>query len=176
MAIIEALRTNPSADLATIARSANIPRSTLYKRLRRLRKAGIVANPFVLCPHSEAFPLRAKISLDFDVQQLHSKEYGYFSERTFVAFLKDKLLRLPKFTKQTHGIRIDEVAIVLGGREDAYAIVGATDALALSDFVTEVIRILPGVRATNTATLVPPVDRLNCASAAHQPASSASSV
>jgi DNA-binding Lrp family transcriptional regulator len=156
--IVEVIRTTPNVTVDMIHNRSEIPLSTIHKRISRLREEGVLSGRLSLSHRSQLFPWRAFISIDFDLSKLRSKEFGYSNQKEFVSFFKTQLLRSKKFESKTTAIVIEDAEIILGGREDAFAIVGAKDKLTLCDFVTEIVRNLPGVKQTNTAALIAPED------------------
>jgi DNA-binding Lrp family transcriptional regulator len=150
-AILEILETDAEANAARIGQIARIPADGVRRRLAALRKRGVVQNVWLINRRFTGFSVRAMISIDLDPPELRSKKFGYSNQQTFCVFVRNGLAKRTEFRGFTTRVRVDSISIVLGGRCDLVAFVVAPDPDAICDFVTRVLRFLPGVQNTNTA-------------------------
>ena len=151
--IARVLLAAPLATVKEVSQQAGIPTSTVQKRIRRLKEDGLLCYQLVPSNRDKLFATRAMISIDVE-PDMEAQHYGYSSQEEFVCFLKYGLQNHRDFREYTRTILVESVDILLGGFCDVILIVAAADTLRLCDFVTRCLRRLPGVRKTNTATLI----------------------
>lgn len=145
--IIRSVHDSPNASATEIAEATKIPLGTVQKRLRKLKDSAILKVEFNFRhPHSP-FPTRALISIDVDPRVISHNAAGYSNQRTFCNYLARQL---PEGQKMEEVI-VESVHGLLGGRADIVALVAAKSFDALVNFVTNVLRLLPGIKETNTA-------------------------
>jgi len=144
--ILDAIGRLPNPDAADIAKEADVPISTVRKRLKIFREKG-------LAMLKVASPIKAVISIDVDPDAMETFWKG---QKEFCGHVKSKLIEemVKKGAPGTiREVQIDRVFVTLGGRADIYAIVYAPDLNTLSDFVIRGLALQKGVRETNTATV-----------------------
>lgn len=124
--IIRLLQENARASYAEISRSANIPESTVRRRMDRLQDRGIIEFAMVADPSKLGYELRAMVGLRVELMQLDAiaAELREMDEVTFAAFLTGN------FDVMIH--------IVVQSQE------------ALVDFLTKKVAPIDGVRGTET--------------------------
>jgi DNA-binding Lrp family transcriptional regulator len=150
-ALLAILLANPEATPTQVAKQMGIPPDSVRRRWAALRGKGALREVTLVNRRYTGFAVRAMISIDLDPPALCSRNYGYSDQQNFCAFLRAALPRHKEFRRFTQRVKVESVSIVLGGRCDLVAFVAAPDPEAICDFVTRVLRFLPGVQNTNTA-------------------------
>jgi DNA-binding Lrp family transcriptional regulator len=154
MQIVRAILSSPFSSRKELAKKLDLPVSTLQRRLKHLQESGLLAYQLALSPDNNFFPTRAMISFNVGSAELNSDFYHYHSQPEFVRFLKSEAKHRPEFAAAMKDVIIERVEVVLGGPTDLIILLSAVSPTALAEFLTIVIRKLPGVKDTKTSTLV----------------------
>jgi DNA-binding Lrp family transcriptional regulator len=128
-----------------------IPLSTLQRRLNKLRKSKMLTTRVDFSQSISPFPVRAMISIDVDPEMLHgkqSKSHGEFKPYSNQMELCNSLKLY-----QNASVLVESADVLLGGPSDIVAIIAAASRHSLLDFITNILRLLPGVKKTNTALM-----------------------
>jgi DNA-binding Lrp family transcriptional regulator len=152
-AIITALLAQPQAEPKRVAEMTRIPVDTVRRRLNALAQRGALRQVTLVSRQFTGHEVRAMISIDVDPRGLRSKPYGYSTQEEFCRFVCGPLRQRLEFREFTASVNVESISVVLGGRCDLVAFVTAPDAGAVCEFITRVLRFLPGVHNTNTAFL-----------------------
>lgn len=152
--LLEALRHHSDASHTALAALVQRPVPTVRKQLARLTERGFIRKGYIVLRDAATLPLRAMISIDFDLSRLKSESFS--NQKEFVSYVRKRLLQEDRYRRFATVVSIESTEIILGGNEDVFLLARFKDQQTLVDFVTEVIRYLPGVAATNTATLMEP--------------------
>jgi len=151
--LLDILQSKPGISLDQLAKRTGTSVRNVRRRLSPLLKAGVVKVIRLVDRQFGRFPNRYMISMDLASSELRSAEFGYSDEQSFCQFLVNGLMKRHEFASLMARVRLESASSVLGGHCDLVAIVAASGTEAIGDFVTRVLRLLPGVRNTNTASL-----------------------
>ncbi|MFD8323988.1 Lrp/AsnC family transcriptional regulator [Kitasatospora purpeofusca] len=131
LALLRALNKDGRLPAAELAARANVSRGTVYARLERLRRAGVIRNFSIDVDHQQ---------LGLHVTALVLVSAGQFRWRE----MSGELAALPEV----------QYAGYLTGGFDIVLLVRVRDTETLRAFVLEKLQGIPGVRSTRTLTVV----------------------
>ena len=148
--ILQALENQPEAKITAWAKMTGIPVASFRRRLRVMQRKGMVKIVALPVDNNGKYPFYSMIFIYLAPRELKSKRLGYDDQQTFRDFLRRRLKQQREFRGCLQEIKIEDALIVLGGSCDMVTFVRATKPEAVRDFVTKVLRLLPGVENTNT--------------------------
>jgi len=147
--IVAFLGRDATASSEKIAKAIGVSSSSVRRRLRRLRKAGLF---------QAQTPFRAVVEIEFDAAALKKSEY-YRRQEEFCVYLTEWFEKFPH-SKECEAVatqvKIEQAHVLLGGRSDIILLIQASSQRALADFVTHCLRQLPGVEKTTTSIISAP--------------------
>ena len=131
--LIEYLKENGRDKISSISAKLDIPRATVFERMKRLKREGIIRN--------------YTINLDYEL-------IG-FSVMAYILINFDSKSRTDQKTLATELSRIDHVLSVsiISGGWDIIILVVSQSMKELSHFVLEKLRLMEGIEKTHTITV-----------------------